>query len=1432
MTEAEELFSFLSRLTDTREVITRDIENEKFVRYLDVRDGKIAGIKLFQSVDEKNREIILSINKSEFSPCPPLTENLEGWFGDEYKDFHEDDIRPKPRRVFKTESGEVSKFFMDSDKRSREFAEWKKQRIRWRQGEREKEARHTLFDELYRVYEKLKANENYELYVGNGLFYSGLTEGVNYPLILRRAKLRYNNGFMELIDLAEDTVFSEEIFKGLEIITEERIIRARKEVRRTKTHPAETEIGNRLLMNLASILHPNCRYSKEGLYILPTDWFILYERPLIFIRKKRNNAKTFLSKMAEFYSQKTEENKLPLPLADFFSPSKKEPGSVKNVILPMQESVAQEKTLEALISSALVAVDAPPGTGKTHCVINFMTYFLSEGKKVLVTGSNKENLKRFRENLPSYLKALTVSYRKNDRLELENAVIALSNKIEAEDVHSLREKTNKLNERRGVREERIKEFRKKLKAIEKNERKPDAFKFEGENYSLSAMARYLSDNENLLKIIPGSVNAGKSFNLTAEELSMLYESNKMFNPQILSEMTEPLPKSENLLAPYEFDDLLKKRKRLLDKERGLLMELPEWSVDGDKILYRGEVVAENIERYSFEEAERAYNSLDFEWLNTPWAREAVLAGRNGGETKEAYLELTRAAEDVKTAKDSSTLLLLGNKVNIAENLIYDKRVINDLEKMGEIFKEHGHIPLQYKIFNRRFKAIMEGITINKYPMTSALDVEIALMGLTLKRARARLENIWHELMVSQGEPPYAELAKDVNDIDELVALRVREINYAIEWYDKKRGEFVELLKDAGINTNIIIPDVDPFTTPRQQLAEEINWLLNVWPSFSELLRLVAIEKGEYNLIMERHKSALINRSSKIAKRMLFALGSEDSEGYKKEYERLLRYESMADNYEKRADLLSRLAKVAPDYAAQIATQKNGGAVTEKPKNILKAYQARQFAAELEKCENLDFTAESAEDYKLNEEYLKNVIFAKFLERIENKGLKPSILRLAKSIENSMDDKRRNKLNEREREIFTENLPLWVLSIEDIFATDFNLQDKFDAIFIDEASGLDSFALSLLALGDKVIIFGDRRAPVKLNIEVDEEILPPNTKKRGFYKSLTDTSLFELIRSVTEPYHLREEFRSPRVLSNIISKTTYNKELKPMRIVDDDAFVSKVLHEACGSLDPLRPVNFIEAEETALLISACLMENEYQDKTFGVISMSEEQAETIFEIAMRRIKPETLEKISFISTTPNGSQGIERDIIFLSLVDDPNNASNAPSKYELSFAVSRAKEQLFVIHSKKNFKESDPRKYLFESTIGRKEENQRAKTTLGRELAKSLRDYGFAARENVHIGAFVLELAVLGDCKAVIVPIGEEESEKFDEAFLSRLGWRIIYVRGSKYYRNRKETMEALINTLVENDIKAKEKKGAFGKDLMERVYKNAANLREEYRKQK
>ncbi|MBR3721881.1 MAG: hypothetical protein IKN12_03870, partial [Selenomonadaceae bacterium] len=262
MTEAGELFYALSKIAKSREIYATDIKDEIWSYNLNIKDGRTVGTKLFQSADEKGREIVLSIEKEAFSSCPELPESLAGWFdGSGYEDFRKEDVKPVSRRVFQTEEGEVTRIFLDSDRRTREFAQWKKARILWRKGERVKEAKNLLFDELYRVYEKMKRDDTLDFFVANGFFYSGLSANLHYPLILRRAELRYSNGKMEIVDKEEDTIFSKEIFNELPGFGEERVLRAAKEVRRSKLHPAEENIGERLLQNLAGFLSPNCRYS-------------------------------------------------------------------------------------------------------------------------------------------------------------------------------------------------------------------------------------------------------------------------------------------------------------------------------------------------------------------------------------------------------------------------------------------------------------------------------------------------------------------------------------------------------------------------------------------------------------------------------------------------------------------------------------------------------------------------------------------------------------------------------------------------------------------------------------------------------------------------------------------------------------------------------------------------------------------------------------------------------------------------------------------------------------------------------------------------------------------------------------------------------------------------------------------------------------------
>ena len=68
--------------------------------------------------------------------------------------------------------------------------------------------------------------------------------------------------------------------------------------------------------------------------------------------------------------------------------------------------------------------------------------------------------------------------------------------------------------------------------------------------------------------------------------------------------------------------------------------------------------------------------------------------------------------------------------------------------------------------------------------------------------------------------------------------------------------------------------------------------------------------------------------------------------------------------------------------------------------------------------------------------------------------------------------------------------------------------------------------------------------------------------------------------------------------------------------------------------------------------ACMEQSEYEGKTFGAISLlGDGQGRLIREIALRRIGIPRLEERNFLAGNPMNFQGDERDVIFLSMVDD-------------------------------------------------------------------------------------------------------------------------------------------------------------------------------------
>ena len=234
--------------------------------------------------------------------------------------------------------------------------------------------------------------------------------------------------------------------------------------------------------------------------------------------------------------------------------------------------------------------------------------------------------------------------------------------------------------------------------------------------------------------------------------------------------------------------------------------------------------------------------------------------------------------------------------------------------------------------------------------------------------------------------------------------------------------------------------------------------------------------------------------------------------------------------------------------------------------------------------------------------------------------------------------------------------------------------------------------------------------------------------------------------------------------------------------------------------------------------------EYRNKTFGVITLlGDEQADAIQNNLANHISPAMLLKHKVLCGNASNFQGDERDVIFLSMVDSNdsegplraiNDGVNDAIKKRYNVAVSRARDQLWVVHSldrNNDLKSGDIRKRLLDyisdpkAYIGKDEFiAKKADSPFEVSVAKKLIAEGYNIVQQWEVGSYRIDMvAVCGNKKIAIECDGEryhrgekkiaQDMER--QTILERIGWKFIRIRGSEYYSNPVDTMNSVMQKL-------------------------------------
>ncbi|MES2948166.1 MAG: AAA domain-containing protein [Pseudomonadota bacterium] len=406
------------------------------------------------------------------------------------------------------------------------------------------------------------------------------------------------------------------------------------------------------------------------------------------------------------------------------------------------------------------------------------------------------------------------------------------------------------------------------------------------------------------------------------------------------------------------------------------------------------------------------------------------------------------------------------------------------------------------------------------------------------------------------------------------------------------------------------------------------------------------------------------------------------------------------------------------------------------------------------------------------------------------------------------------------------VPCWIMSHNKVSETLPATLGSFDLVIVDEASQSDLWALPAVLRGKKILVVGD-----------DKQVSPDGgfisathiqTLKNRFLADqpyaavLTpEKSLYDIASTVfaAQKVMLREHFRCvPAIIA--YSNKFYDGFMQPLRIPKESERIDPPLvdiYVPSGYRDR-KDINRPEAEAIAAEIEAILQDKKFAKRTLGVVSLlGPDQAKHIDTLVRSRCDPAELMRRKFECGDARVFQGSERDIIFLSMVADPQGCralSGNTAEQRFNVAGSRARDRMYLVRSVQttDLSHLDLRAGLLshfsKPMEGGYEENKNliglCESGFEKQVYSALVDKGFRVIPQVKAGSFFIDMVVEGerDARLAIECDGDEfhgpdrwAADMGRQRVLERAGWTFWRCFASTWSLRKDEVLNELLQRL-------------------------------------
>lgn len=1069
----------------------------------------------------------------------------------------------------------------------------------------------------------------------------------------------------------------------------------------------------------------------------------------------------------------------------------------KHVLFPLPHNKEQKEIVNKIKEEFGVVLEGGAGTGKSQTIVNLICHFLSQNKRVLVTSQNNKALEMLYDKIPTDINPLCVSIGNNDienMKEIELSMKKITEMLSA-DFDKLDNDINHLEKELDNCVEEQEELYKTLKNAEKVENA--AIKYGGKQYKLSAIAKWIKDNETQYSWIEDEIRPEDKCPLTDAKFSrLIYLASNINKDEFLKfynieRFLYGMPSSQEIVSS------MKRFLYLRNNYTSYVDALKEWSIsynvdyDYKKIIY----MLDNTEKF-------------LEQIEETWMESILLSSRQS-ETVRVVLEQTFLRCKFYMKKICNII----KEINChSVEIPTDEDIITISQKFQCIYKQYeqkGRLNKIFRVLHPECDSLVKRCKVDGSAIESKEQAHIAMRYIEQKYIEECLRKLWNSSISVYG------------------GVEIKEVNLTIL---SEMEEMVSKLETL-VNWENIIKNKISIAMRNIAFLSELDWCKKeTYSNLKEgILSIQAL--NEY----ESLKCYLLNVKSVVIKME----GFENIGGYienfqvsnlKFSYEKIDYFKEMAPKFKELGILLQEI-KNCPKLIEKILNDDDKLSMLVKYKNFSVAWKWKQFDYILKKMHQFKINdiEEKIEEEKVKEKNLiKDIVVSKSwtneiksIGEVEKRSLYAcldAVKRVGKG--RGVYSHKYKKLVSREFDVCQNVIPVWIMTLDNIMEWLPVDKDMFDVVIIDEANQCDIFAVSALFRARKAIIVGDEN-------QIAYEAIGSNTERiqlliDKYLKEIPHSEWFDMktslystaLRVLPQRIVLKEHFRCLPEIIEFSNQLCYSNQIIPLRQAVNTQKIGMPVSaiKVEGERDVTKTINYKEAEAIVNEIYKYCEDKNYNGMTIGVISLlGDAQAEVIEVLLKNKIGEEEFYRRKILCGSAYSFQGDERDIILLSMVVANNVKFNTLTKdsdiRRFNVAVSRAKNKLVLFHSV-NLEDLNPEciraKLLNYCNSFNKKSREINLTSifesqLQKDVYRIIKENGYEVKTQVLVGKykidFVIERAgynIAIDCNgdnALNVDNWEEEYDK--QRCIRSMGWKLFKINGSEFYRNPEEIMNNL-----------------------------------------